>query len=148
MKYLYVPPVSKITRSGVIALCVLGSSLMVSAQNMGQSGFDLSKVFQALKDRGAYTMIPRGSVIHVPKGMKSKLGRPDHGSLVSLDQFIRQNSVWLHKMPVTLAEAQGKVPIDPIRLERVAKLGKVVIAVHKGKVITVKKIEEPIANIE
>lgn len=149
MKYIHTSVVSTFARSVIVGLFyMVGSCLSVSAQSVGKSGIDISSVFQSLTDRGEYIMIPRASVIHIPQGMEGKLGRPADGRLLTLDQFLRKNYVWLHKMPVTLHEAQGKVPIAPSRLERVAKLGKVVIAVHKGKVITVKKIKEPIAKVE
>jgi hypothetical protein len=146
MKKFYGSLLGKLVVCGMASLSVLANGNATESSVAVAGRIDISKIYQALQDRGVYTMVPRSSVLHVPKGMECKLGNPVSGDeLVNLDKFMRKNCVWVHKFPVTLYEAQGKVPIDPVRLERVSKLGKVVIAVHKGKVISVKP--QPVAEL-
>lgn len=128
---------------GALALVVIFASGATSyGQGASLKSIDITQIYQPLNERGAYTMVPRSSVIHIPKGLEHKFTRPTGSKLVDLSRFMRGSHVWLHKMPVTMAEAQGKVAIDPLRLERVFKLGKVVIAVHKGKAISIRKVEQ------
>lgn len=114
-------------------VCLHGVS---SAQD--SSAFDIYQISDVLNDRGVYTMVPKSAVIHVPRGMERKLQRQSKSKYVSFEKFIRTNCVWIQKMPVNVSQATGQAPIDPIRLENMRKLGKVVIAVHKGEPISVK----------
>lgn len=139
MKTSYLSRFIRSLRGCSIAGVLLASSGLLPSQEMPTRAIDVSQLYQALCDRGVYTMIPRSSVIHIPEGMEHKLGQADGRQLVSLSEFMGRNYCWVHKMHVSMAEATGEVSIDPLRLERVSKLGKVVIAVHKGKVISVRK---------
>ncbi|MGJ8672342.1 hypothetical protein [Rubritalea sp.] len=119
----------------------------VRAEASQMDVFSVYNISDILHDRGVYTMVPKSAVMHVPRGMEKKLIRSGESQYVSFDQFMIKNSVWVHRMNVSVNEATGKSPIDPIRLEGMRKLGKVVIAVHKGEPISLKLTPvEPIAK--
>lgn len=119
------------------------------AEKQSLSGMDVYQMFDKLCDRGVFTFVPKNSVLHVPVGMEQKIVRSEGSRYVPFSHFVERNYVWIHKMPVSLEEAKGLKAIDRLRMERVQKLGKLVIAVHKGKAVTVKPMEvETIAKVE
>ena len=132
--------------------CCAISVLMLSpfsaeANQSDMKAFEIYKISDVLCDRDVYTMVPKSAVIHVPRGMEHKLKREKGMRYVSFKQFMRNNCVWMHKMQVSVSEAKGDSAIDPLRLERLKKLGKVVIAVHKSEPISMKvKTTEAIAQ--
>lgn len=114
----------------------MGISLLPSAVAQSNDSFDLNRTSGFLSDRGVYTLVPKSAVVHVPKGMEVKLQRVEGSRYVSFEQFMRRNCVWVQRMPISVSQATGQVSVDSVRIERMKKLGKVVIAVHKGSPIS------------
>ncbi len=91
-----------------------------------------------LHDGENWTMLPHGSVLHMPEEHQSKIG--DHGpvgNLVSWHEFLEINGDWLRAEEVTLRQAEGTKPIDWRRLQYFKKQKCMIVAVHEGSPIAV-----------
>ena len=84
-----------------------------------------------------WTLLPRGSVIHVPKHLKGKVTRKPYGALVDWKTFLRKNHGWIHVHEVTMTQAQGKGSINPKIIEAYQSMGKIVVATCSGGPISV-----------
>jgi len=63
---------------------------------------------------GKWTLIPRGSIIYMPKHLKNKITSEPEGELVNWKKFLHKNRGWIHLHPVTMVQAQGKKQrLDP-----------------------------------
>ena len=88
-----------------------------------------------LVDRGKLLMIPRKSLIIVPKPFENKLYKAGglEGQLVRLSEFIAANGLWFMTYPVTFEQMMGSAKISQEELERLRAYNKVVLAIHDGQ---------------
>jgi hypothetical protein len=96
-----------------------------------------------LNDGINWTLVPKGAVLHVPQPFTTRVGSKPLGTLLSWSDFLKVNRNWLFTEEVLFEQAAGKRPIPPSRTDAWNKLGKVVVAVHRGGPISVRHVPEP-----
>lgn len=93
------------------------------------------------------TFLPKGSILHVPEDLVSRVDSVKSGMRVmGWAEFLRLNSSWVVPLKIRLEQAMGKEPIDENLISRVARSGKVVVAIYFDNPITVLRTppEEPV----
>ncbi len=75
-----------------------------------------------------WTLVPKGSVIHVPARLKDKVVSKPTGTLISWKKFLVSNYGWLHTHPVKMTQAQGREKIDQKTIKAYKTMGKLVVA--------------------
>jgi len=96
-----------------------------------------------LNDGINWTLVPKGAVLHVPQPFATRVGSKPLGTLLSWIDFLKVNRSWLFTEEVQIDQAAGKRPIPPSRADAWNKLGKVVVAVHRGGPISVRPEPAP-----
>jgi hypothetical protein len=101
-----------------------------------------------LNDGIHWTLVPKGSVLHIPAAFSTRVGAKPLGTLLTWSEFLTVNRNWLFTEEVTFDQASGKSPFAPSRLGAWDKNGKVVVAVHFGGPISVVRGEpsNPVAS--
>lgn len=134
------------------ATIIIVSSLMLGLENDvaaegsmrgGVVSIDINKITDVLSSEGYSTVIPKRCVLHLPNGLENKIARKPNQKYAKFSEFYKKNQIWIFKMEVTMAEARGDTVINKEKLNRVTKLGKVVLAVHKGHPIAVRTPMKP-----
>ena len=87
--------------------------------------------------RGDWTLVPKAAVLHVPLNLKSRVGQPADGNLLSWTQFLAKNRIWLRDQPVTMGQARGDTPMTPEEIKKYKAIGQVVVATCHGGPISV-----------
>lgn len=124
-----------------LSMCFLCSTNTVQAVEQSKR-FNIYEMSDILCDRGYYTLLPKRCILFVPQGFEDKMQREKGSKFLLFNKFIMTNHVWLYKLELTISEAEGKVAIDEMRMERLRKMGKVIVAVHKGKPISLEKMKD------
>ena len=101
-----------------------------------------------LSDGTYWTLVPTGSVLHVPKQHQDRVIKQPAGKLLNWTQFSGRNRGWLGTQDVDLETAAGQKPLDEAAVDSWIKRGTIVVAVHRGGAISVKtpKPESPAAE--
>lgn len=90
-----------------------------------------------LSFQGIATMVPKGSVLHIPEFMKSRVGITDDARIVTWAEFIRANRGWITTHEVTRDQAEGRQEFSEAALNSISRSTNVVIATLSGGPITV-----------
>lgn len=101
-----------------------------------------------LTDGEKFTLVPVGSILHLPAELRSRVVAKPQGDFTVWSNFLRRNSDWLaaHEVPLEMARgdsAQARAVYLGIARER-----RVLVAVYKGGPVTVLEpaSEEPARN--
>ena len=78
------------------------------------------------------TIIPEGSILHLPKALQSKLIPKTEGKFLLWPYFLKRNESWLAAKEVTLEMAKGDARQAEEVLATVATDNRAVVAVYKG----------------
>ena len=100
---------------------------------------------EILNDGIHWTLVPKGSVLHIPPAFASRVHTRPLGKLLTWIDFLTVNRNWLFTEEVTVDQAAGKKPFLPSRRETWNKNGKVVVAVYYGGPISVRP--EPVTPV-
>jgi len=95
---------------------------------------------------GIATMVPKRSVLHVPKNLKDRLVMQDGARFVTFQDFIVQNRSWLVSSEVSRIQAEGNKPLAEDVTKSFEKETRVVVATyHEGpiSVLPLKVVEDP-----
>lgn len=85
-----------------------------------------------LHDGRFFTLLPPGSVLHLPTGRHDRILLEPKGDFLTWSAFLKRNEDWLKTQEVSLETAKGNVKqVEQITLG-LAKDPKVVIAVYQG----------------
>lgn len=97
---------------------------------------------------GYWTLVPRGSVIHIPTRHLGKVLAKPKGKLLSWKQFLRENYGWLHVHEISMSQAKGRKKINPKSIEAYKSIGKIVVATcSKGPIsVAPDSLKPPVAN--
>lgn len=88
-----------------------------------------------LANANQWTLVPKGSVLHVPPAFKSRVTSKPAGRLLDWSDFYARNRGWIFTQPVTIATARGEAELSEDVLENHRNLGRVVVAVlHNGPI--------------
>lgn len=90
-----------------------------------------------LANNGQWTLVPRGSVIHIPERLKDKVVAAPTGRLVEWKSFLRRNHGWIHIHSVKMTQAQGREKISQDAIKAYKSMGKIVVAACAGGPISV-----------
>ncbi|BDS04967.1 hypothetical protein NT6N_00070 [Oceaniferula spumae] len=105
---------------------------------------DPYKKSDILVDNGTHTILPKRCILFIPEKLQAHLIPSPKKNFTIWPKFLRANSQWLYCFEVTLDQAKGLKPIDEKKLERVKKLGKIVVAVrHKNPISVLPVKKEP-----
>lgn len=122
----------------LLALSLSGGEAAERPARRGIATIDINKITDVLSSGGYSTVIPKRSVLHLPVGLESKIARKSNQKYSSFSEFYKRNQNWIFKMELTMAEARGDKAINKEKLDRAKKLGKLVLAVHRGHPIAVR----------
>lgn len=90
-----------------------------------------------LVDNNVSTKIPANSIIYVPDRLKGKVSEQIKGTLVPWKRFYSRNMSSIHLYTVTIEQARGTGKIKQEHIQQFEKLGKIVVAINDGGIITV-----------
>ena len=90
-----------------------------------------------LSFNGLGTLVPKGSVLHVPAGYRNRIGMAAGARIVPWAEFYRANRGWLSTHEVSRKQAEAEQPLTEAALESIAKSSTVVVATLAGGPITV-----------
>lgn len=90
-----------------------------------------------LANNGTWTLVPKGSVIHIPENLKSKIVTAPTGRLIEWKTFLRKNHGWIHTHAINMTQAQGKDKVNQDTIKAYKSMGKIVVATCSGGPISV-----------
>lgn len=90
-----------------------------------------------LTNNGQWTLVPKGSVLHIPENLKSKIVTAPSGKLIEWKTFLRKNHGWIHIHTVKMTQAQGKEKVSQDAIKAYKTMGKIVIATCAGGPISI-----------
>lgn len=90
-----------------------------------------------------WTLVPKGSVLHLPDALKSHILDQPSGEIMAWTQFLARNRSWLTTSEVSLETASGELPIPPAKSKSWTRGGNIVVAVHRGGAISVRQPAKP-----
>ncbi|MFD0892003.1 hypothetical protein KBB96_11300 [Luteolibacter ambystomatis] len=101
-------------------------------------GLDLQETSTFLENSGLFTIVPKGSVIHVPEKLKSLVVEtPSVGSkFQSWQEFQVANRGRISAFEITFDQAAGKAPVDGDKLEALRRSDFLIVAVCRGGAIS------------
>lgn len=85
----------------------------------------------------SHTVVPRNSVLFAPAALKHHVLEVPNGALVLWPRFFKENMNWIQTQEVSFKQARGDDKLSDSVLKRIARTGKIVVAVHKGYPISV-----------
>lgn len=89
-----------------------------------------------LSNGKSWTLVPPGSVIHVPENLAHHIVEAPTGELLGWREFLARNRGWLSTEDVDPAVAAGTRPLPEATATALSKRGTVVVAVHQGGAIS------------
>ena len=135
----------------VLALFVFSTINYSTAEAKGQVlKLNIKDIMDVVEEKGRFTYLPKRSVLHIPKGMEGKFQKSKGSKYLHFVDFYKKNQLWIHKLEVSKSEIEGKSAISEERLERLRKIGKMIIAVNNGQptsIVIRKKIENNLTDI-
>lgn len=96
-----------------------------------------------LSDGSNWTIVPNGSVLHVPENLKSRTGTKPTGGLLAWSDFLVRSRGWVTTCEVSIEQATGKTPLPAERSAALAKQDKIVVAVHQRGPISFRTASTP-----
>lgn len=121
-----------------------GSSLAAKPDPRARSSAEQSIIAQStiLSDGTYWTLVPDGSVLHVPEKHQARVVDTPAGTCLNWIQFAGRNRSWLGTHNVDLETAAGRKPLDKAAVDSWARRGTVMVAVHRGGAISVKRPQQ------
>lgn len=102
-------------------------------------GWDLEKNSEFITFDGVVTLVPKGAIIHVPERYRANVVSELKGNLMLWNEFAARYRAVVAPFEVSLAEASGKEPIKPERLEAAQKTGAILVGTLGNSPISVHK---------
>jgi hypothetical protein len=93
-----------------------------------------------LHDGKHWTLVPNGSVVHIPAKLKSKVHSKPVGTLLPWQDFLARNKTWLTAAEVTFDQAAGNEPLPGSSLDEWKRSGKLVVTVHHMGPISIQTV--------
>lgn len=117
----------------------LGQDPEILARAKEYSQASLIDRSDALSHGGMATLLPKGSVLFVPETMVDRVSLSEGAALVDWREFYRSNSHWLLPWSIKLEQALGEEALDLGHLERLKRMGKVVVAICFDQPISIRE---------
>lgn len=152
----YIPP---LLRQLSVAFCVttiaLSSHVIAKEQAPLSVKSSTTEKTNNLLDRSTilvsspyWTIVPKGSVIHVPKNLERKILQTPKGKFITYTKFLSRNSSWLYSYPIDLDYARGNKRFEKSRFDRIPQINKIVITTYKRGPITLHKNAYPLPEAQ
>lgn len=106
---------------------------------------DLIATSDFISFSGLTTLVPKQSIICIPKNYADRVKFVPGSKIVIWSDFFLQNRGWIKTMEVTRAQAEGNEPFDEKVKESLQKSSVLVVATYKGGPISVLPPKEPVA---
>lgn len=90
-----------------------------------------------LSDGEQFTLVPVGSILHLPVQFQSRVLTKPQGDFTFWPRFLKKNSVWLAAKEVPLEMAKGDAKVAKAVMRDLAPGGKVLVSVYKGGPISI-----------
>lgn len=84
-----------------------------------------------------WTIVPKGSIIHIPARFKNKVVTKPQGKLQDWPVFLRENAGWIHLHSIPMKQAHGQEFLGEKEMKAYKSVGKMVIATCGGHPISV-----------
>ena len=85
-----------------------------------------------LFDGEKFTIVPEGSILHLPEAHLSKVIAKPGGDFLYWPNFLKRNATWLAAKEVPLAMSRGDAKLAQAVLKEVSTDKRVLVAVFKG----------------
>ena len=99
-----------------------------------------------LHDGRFFTLLPPGSVLHLPPSLHERILSKPAGDFLTWSAFLKRNAVWLKTQEVSLETAKGDVRAVERLARNLEHESKAVIAVYKDGPISLLQPEPPNAE--
>ena len=90
-----------------------------------------------ISDGEKFTIIPVGSVLHLPTNLRSRIIAQPQGDVLMWPDFLQKNSAWITAKEVTLPMSQGDSKAAAPILREIANETRLVVAVYRNCPITI-----------
>ncbi len=129
-------PVADATNDQAFA-ALRGNSKRERVQPRRPQAYSLAELSDFIGHAGTSVILPKGSVVHCPPGMASRILVKPRGSLLPWPDFLIANRNWITTREMTLAQVRGEAPLTEDDKESFTATGKLVIATFRGHPVTV-----------
>lgn len=92
---------------------------------------------------GTATLVPKGAILHTPKGVASRIGMQDGARFVSWGDFLTANRAWIVATNVSRAQAEGQEVLSEALVKTFEKEARLVVAVFNEGPISVLPVKTP-----
>lgn len=106
------------------------------------AGRDLIKDSTILCYRGYLTLVPKQSVLHIPEGLKDRIGEKKGVEIKGWKEFYRTNRGWIRTVEVTRDQVLGYKPLPETTLNAIANSTSLVVATFKDGPVSVLPLKE------
>lgn len=93
---------------------------------------------------GLVTLVPKGSIIQVPKNLADRLKYQPGAKLLIWSDFYALNRGWITTVEVSMAQAEGNSPLTEETQKKMVKSGNLMIATYQGGLISVLPLKTPV----
>lgn len=100
-------------------------------------GFTLEALSQFVSQGEQSAILPKGSVIHCPDVLSTRLVAKPAGALMTWPDFLITHRAWITTHEVTLAQIMGDSPLSEAEQNSFRQGGKMVVATLRGNPVTV-----------
>ncbi|MGD7652787.1 MAG: hypothetical protein ACQCXQ_06210 [Verrucomicrobiales bacterium] len=94
-----------------------------------------------ISDGHFWSLVPKKAILHISERQRRRLVDKPVGKLLPWKQFLGRNRSWLRTLEVDIPTAAGNTPISNDSESSWAKRDCIVVAVHRGGPISVKRSE-------
>jgi hypothetical protein len=91
-----------------------------------------------LHDGKNWTLVPNGSVVHLPESLRARANSKPVGTLLPWHEFLRRNPTWLVSHEVTFEQAAGNEALPAEAAKSWKTMEKIVVAVRQTGPISVR----------
>lgn len=91
-----------------------------------------------LHDGKNWTLVPHGSLVHLPDSLKARVNSKPVGTLLPWSEFLRKNPTWLVSHEVTFEQAAGNEALPADAAKAWKSTEKIVVAVRQTGPISVR----------
>ncbi|MCW1926461.1 hypothetical protein OKA05_28175 [Luteolibacter arcticus] len=106
-------------------------------------GWDLEKNSEFITFEGAVTLVPKGSILHIPDRYRANVVSAMKGNFMLWSEFSARYRGLVGSFEVSMPEASGETEIKPERLEVARKTGLILVGTLNHNPISVTKRTPP-----
>ncbi len=114
---------------------------VVTAPPSTQSSLLTSSIL--ISDSENFTIVPIGSVLHLPPSLRSRILAQPQGDVLMWPDFLKKNSAWLTVKEVSLPMSRGEAKAAALVLREISNETRLVVAVYHGCPITILEPAKP-----